>query len=1184
MLEHLKMLIPSLGKGTSFEELGCAFLKTKRLDMTGLKGGSLAALIASIAESSMAKQSKALVIVENAEKAVSFYRDLTFHHKLKDEVLHYQSYDLGPYDELIPDRRSSMQRAGVLFRLASDMDWRFTIISADALLRKVVPRRTFEELCVPISTGDKIDRDTIVKVLDRGGYNRTPLVEDPGTYAVRGGLIDVFPPYLDFPARVELFGNEVEAVRFFDPVDQNTKSQTNEVWIHPCRLTIAPTLETEKIAASRRIREICDDVDQPTSKTDRLIDDLIEGRLFVGTEGYLPALNKNLDIFLDYLPPNLAIYVDNPTGVRMAWEKTESAYSVDLSRRQERREPAFLLKDHIISPRDLEAKILTHRLIISHPLLLSAKSDSELERLEIPFEVGAFDTGDLSERLRNLTPANENTDLTAPLTTYLQELVENSYRVLLAAHTTGQAERLAVMLRGRGLDVKLTDQTKPDDKPGVSITVGDMSRGFILPKEGAIWICEEEIYGRRSRRASGSTKKKTSSDDLRHLTPGDLVVHKEHGIGRYEGLIRQKVKRSEVDFLLISYRGNDRLYLPVYRLNQVQKYRSDGDRKAGLDKLGGQTFSKTKAKARKKAMEMSARLLDLYARREVSARPPITTDDDLYREFEASFPFEETPDQAKAIEDIMSDLALERPMDRLVCGDVGFGKTEVAIRAAFKIAMDGRQIAVLVPTTVLAQQHYQSFCKRLDPYPINVAMVSRFRTTAQNNEVILGLKEGIVDIVIGTHRLLSKDVHFKRLGLLVIDEEHRFGVSHKERIRSLKASVDTMVLTATPIPRTLHMAFAGMRDLSLISTAPVDRRPIKTLICHDNPGLLKEAMERELARGGQVFFVHNRVKDIERTAQRVSQMMPNAKVAIGHGQMKENRLERVMLDFIAGRYDILVCTSIIESGIDISRANTIIIDRADTFGLAQLYQIRGRVGRSHVQAYAYLLVPPLATLGEDARERVEALTRHTELGSGFSLATLDLEIRGAGDLLGAEQSGEVSGVGFDMYCDLLSEATAELRGEPKLPEMEPEMTFEEPGFLPEDYISDVGQRLQYYKRLASAADENAVEVVAAELIDRFGSLPKEAGVIVEGMIAKAICRNLVIAGLEVSSQRITIHMAPDTKVDPDVVFQLIREGDGSIKLTTDLKLLINLPEGTSGGPSEAIRFLRRLTNCAIRIG
>ena len=1171
--------IPSPGDGAPIAAVLKRLETVGRTDVIGARGGALAALLARAPATT-----GTVVVAEDASRAAALHADLCHHMGVGpacEDVILYPSEDMGPYDEMIPDRRSILRRSSVLFKLSTSAGWRFMVIAAAALLRRILPRSSFEDACVPVAVGDRLDRDLLVETLERGGFSRAPLVEERGTYALRGGVVDRFVPYMDAPARMELFGSEVERIRWFDPETQLGGDTVGEVWIHPARLVAGRIGEEVRERAAREIRAICDEVEQPTARTERLMEDLFEGRLFVGAQGFEPAFHEDLGSIFEYLPRDVSFCVDNPSNIRQVWLKEARAQADEYRRRIERGHPAFEPERHMLDPGPVEEIIASKRLLAAHRLLVGDPG-GPLEEVIEPIDLAAASTAETGQRLRRLTPAGKSADLLGPLADHLSGMISSGYRVAAVAHTKGQADRLAAMLGGRGVETEELVGPLEERVPGVYVEQGELVDGCVLPGDGIAWITEEEIFGHRSRRLRGTKRRSGSMDDLRSLTPGDLVVHSDHGVGRYEGLHSQRVRNALVDFLHIVYRDGDKLLLPVYRLSQVQKYRSVAQGEIRLDKLGGQTFAKTKALAKKHAMEVAAKLLDLYARREVAQRPPTGPPDQLYWEFEAGFPFEETDDQARAIDEVMTDLGAKKPMDRLVCGDVGYGKTEVAMRAAFRIVMSGRQVAVLVPTTVLAQQHYQSFNRRFADYPIRVEMMSRFRTPAQNGVIAAGLKDGTVDVVVGTHRLLSRDVHFKRLGLLVIDEEHRFGVTHKERIRSLRASVDTMVLTATPIPRTLHMAFSGLRDLSLIGTAPVDRRPIRTVACHDDPEILKKAMERELSRDGQVFFVHNRVRGIGRVAERVRRMMPEARVAVGHGQMKEEELERVMLDFVEGRYDILVCTAIIESGLDIPRANTIIIDRADTFGLAQLYQLRGRVGRSHVQAYAYLVVPPMNALSDDARERVEALRRYTDLGSGFSVATLDLEIRGAGNLLGAEQSGDVAGVGFEMYCELLEEASSKLKGVEHDAEVEPEMTFEDPGQLPEEYIPDVGLRLQYYKQLASAGDEVEVERMVARMVDRFGPLPAESERLARGMVAKSICRQLRIAGLETGTGRIVVHLGHDSMVDPDTVMEIVRQEEGAVRLTPDLKLIFR-PRGDGEADTDAaIRFLRRLGACEIK--
>jgi transcription-repair coupling factor (superfamily II helicase) len=637
--------------------------------------------------------------------------------------------------------------------------------------------------------------------------------------------------------------------------------------------------------------------------------------------------------------------------------------------------------------------------------------------------------------------------------------------------------------------------------------------------------------------------------------------------------------RTRVDLLVVEYSGGDRLYLPVYRLNQIQKY-VGGEAEAAkpkLDRLGGTTFAKTRARVEKAVRQMADELLRLYAERQALPGEALPGPDEEYRGFEATFPFEETQDQAKAIEDVAVDLQKPRPMDRLVCGDVGFGKTEVAIRAAFLTATAGKQVAVLCPTTVLAQQHFTTFSSRLDGYPITIGALSRFQTKSEQDEVIRKLKEGKLDIVVGTHRLLSKDVFFRDLGLLVVDEEQRFGVTHKERIKQLKTKVHVLTLTATPIPRTLQMAVSGMRDLSLITTPPVDRRAIRTIVTRWDDNVIREAIGRELQRGGQVFYVHNRVGadvggGIYDRAIKVQELVPRARVVVAHGQMSEKALEQAMLDFVDGKFDVLCATSIVESGLDIPRANTIIIDRADMFGLSQLYQLRGRVGRSKERAYCYLVVPPTAAMSDEARARIEALEKHTELGAGFKIAALDLEIRGAGDLLGAEQSGNVAQVGFEMFCSMLEDAVRELRGEADAydgHDIDPELSFDVEAFLPDDYVADVGVRLSLYKRFAQARDEESVDDLAAEMEDRFGPPPDTAARFVRLMRMKVELRSWRALGCEATRDRVTLHLRSDAPLDGAKITKAIAKKGSPWKLTPDMRLTRRLSDGDAADGLEA---------------
>jgi transcription-repair coupling factor (superfamily II helicase) len=806
--------------------------------------------------------------------------------------------------------------------------------------------------------------------------------------------------------------------------------------------------------------------------------------------------------------------------------------------------------------------------------------------------LGGEDHTGLLARLKQQRKDGARADTLAPLTEAIRAWLESGLRVLVSARTRTQGDRVSGLLRSYGLELAAgVEPFKPEHLRSpisgkVHVVLGELSHGFVLATAGLAYVSETEVFGDKPQRSSSARKaRKTKTeaflDDLSALSVGDFVVHVEHGVGRYLGLEKKQVPLSRyeelqgmkpvsVEVLLVEYVGG-KLFLPVTRLNQIQKYSGAEGKAPKLDKLGGQTFSKTKARARDEVKQLADDLLKIYAQRASIERPPLPREDRTYAEFEAGFPFDETPDQTRAIDDVMHDLSSARAMERVVCGDVGFGKTEVAMRAAFRVALSGRQVAVLCPTTVLAQQHVHSFRERMAGYPIEVRQLSRFVNKEEQQKTLTALKDGRVDIVIGTHRLLSKDVHFKNLGLLVVDEEQRFGVAHKERIKALRAQVDVLTLSATPIPRTLQMAVSGLRDLSLITTPPVDRRAVRTFVTRWDPHVLGEAIRRELARGGQAFFVHNRIESLAERAARLQELVPEARIALAHGQMNETLLERVMSDFVEGRFDVLCSTAIIESGLDIPRANTIIIDRADIYGLSQLYQLRGRVGRSKERAYCYLVAPPPSAMSDEARQRIAALERFTELGSGFKVASLDLELRGAGDVLGAEQSGTVSAVGFELFLKMLEEAVAELRGTPVAHEVDPDLSLDTPLLLPDDYVDDIGVRLSLYKRFASADSEALVESIAEEMEDRFGPAPELARTFVRAMALKPELRRLRVLGCEASRTRVTLHLADDTPIDMAKLVVAVAKDKTRLKLTPDRKLSARFAEAGEGDAIDRVR-------------
>lgn len=1194
----------------AFDELVAALAHPARarVDLTGVRGSVLGLLLA---EATRCAKHPFVVIVEDLDRARALAGDVGFFlagglddddaEDGRGEVLVLPAPENSPYVDVAPDRRIAMGRLATLFHISQGLPWRVLVVPAAALVRRVVPRAALGPRADLVQSEEAIDRDKLLAGLTEGGYLRVPVVEDPGTFAARGAVIDVWPPSSEWPARIELDEDLCMSIKLFDPEGQRTVRQVKDLFIHPVREALVGPEERSR--ARERVRDLADAVNMPSLKAKKLVEDVEQGRAFYGAEGFLPAYYERLETLLDYLPREVTLLWERPARALRALREELSRAERDLAAKAERQDPAFPLEAHYATEAEVLSALRGMRLAVVHELAVAGGASEEsdegalAETLEIIprgselLDAGSESLDRLAADIKSARTERGKEDALAPLVSQVHYWFDEGYRVLVAGRTPTQSERIAALLRGHELDVLVRlgrfdastlARERPEGTPErtLEVVTGDLSCGFALPTRRLAVVTEQEIFGARARRAArrkGERSKRPFIDDLRALAVGDFVVHVDHGIGRYVGLEHRKVGASETDLLVIEYATGDKLYLPVTRLNLIQKYAgSEGAPK--LDRLGGSTFAKSKARVQRAVRQMADELLRLYAERRAHAGRAFPPPGMLYREFEATFPFEETEDQAKAIADVLHDLEDTMPMDRLVCGDVGFGKTEVAIRAAFHVATQGAQVAVLCPTTVLAQQHYHTFRDRMRAYPIEVAVLSRFVPASKQRETIKRLKEGKVDVVIGTHRLLSKDVHFKDLGLLVVDEEQRFGVAHKERIKQLRTQLDVLTLSATPIPRTLQMAVTGLRDLSLITTPPVDRRAVRTLVSRPDPQLVKEAVLREMARGGQVFYVYNRVEGLYERAAKIQELVPNARVAVAHGQMAEGALEQVMMDFVEGRYDVLCATAIIESGLDIPRANTMVIDRADLFGLAQLYQLRGRVGRSRERAYCYLMVPPPSQMTDEARARIDAIERFTELGSGFNIASLDLELRGAGDLLGAEQSGNVAAVGFDLYVQMLEQAVAELRGEPVVEAVEPELTFDEPSFIPEEYVDDVGVRLSLYKRLSGARDEEEVADIAAEMEDRFGPAPAPARLLVRVMAIKTALRRLRALGIEASRERVVIHLREDSPLDAAKVMELCAGKKSVYKLTPDLRLSRRFGDGD--GVTNAEKMLAELARLA----
>jgi transcription-repair coupling factor (superfamily II helicase) len=1168
-----------------------ASTKLRRHDLCGARGGALAWLVAEALERSARK---VVVVTSDLESARKFAGDIEFflagggpepEHSEADErhgeVLVLPVADHSPYVEVAPDRTVSMGRLATLFHLSQGLPWRALVVPAGALVRKVVPKGALAPRSDLVEVEELVDRDKLIEGMIEGGYLRVPIVEDPGTFAVRGSVLDLWPASSPHPARVELDEELCVSIKLFDPEGQRTLRSIRSLFLHPVReALIGPR---ERARARERVTALGEALDLSHAKIVRLVEDVESGRGFFGADGFLPAYYESLESVFDYLPRDVAWVIDEPARALSAMREELERALRDRRERLERREPCFERDALYLDESKVVERILAAPHVISRALELVAP-DAPLS------DVGADSLDRLAQEIRQTRNEKGRHDALAPLVEHVRYWRGEGYRVIVTGRTPTQAERVAALLRAHDADARLLlervefkhhESSAP--RPEVEVLVGELSTGFALPSRKIAFVTEEEIFGARARRtrrqrSERAQKSKAFIDDLRALSVGDYVVHSDHGIGRYLGLEHRKIGATETDLLVLEYAGGDRFFLPVTRLNQVQKW-SGGEGAPRLDRLGGTTFAKSKARVEREVKQMADELLRLYAERRAHPGRAFDKAGLLFREFEATFAFEETDDQRRAIDEVLRDLSSPTPMDRLVCGDVGFGKTEVAIRAAFHVASQGAQVAVLCPTTVLAQQHFHTFTERMRAYPLEVAVLSRFVTPAKQRETLDRLKKGRVDIVVGTHRLLSKDVHFKDLGLLVVDEEQRFGVKHKEQIKQLRARLDVLTLSATPIPRTLQMAVSGLRELSLITTPPVDRRAVRTVVSREDPALVREAVLRELSRGGQCFYVFNRVEGLYERAEKLQQLVPSARVAVAHGQMSAEALETVMTDFVEGRYDVLCSTAIIESGIDIPRANTMIVDRADLFGLSQLYQIRGRVGRSRERAYCYLLVPPPTKLSDEARQRIEAIEKFTDLGAGFHVATLDMELRGAGDLLSGEQSGNIAQVGFELYVQMLEEAVAELKGEPIAPHVEPDLSFDEPFYLPAEYIEDVGLRLSLYKRFACADSDEAVSELAQEMEDRFGPAPAPARVLVRVMEIKARLRPLRAMGIEANRERVVLHLREDSPVDGSKVAELCQRKGALWRLSPDLRLSRRFGDGS--GTSNAERALKELEDVAL---
>ncbi|HEX7624656.1 MAG TPA: transcription-repair coupling factor, partial [Anaeromyxobacteraceae bacterium] len=1166
------MALPASDAGApaTLHDLLGALAERRLADVVGLTGGARGWVAKELVGKGRAKL--LLAVAPGEDEADELARDLAFFlgggggapalpkgsggESGSAAVLRIPADPVLPYDDLSPDRGLEMERLAALSRLhLAPASVKAVVVSARGLARRMIPRATFERHTELLGKGVTIERDAFAARLVTLGYARVPLVEDPGTFAVRGGIIDLWSPAEEKPVRLELFGDAIESARAFEAEGQRTLGDVDEVVVIPAREALFT--EEAKEAAKQAVRDAAERVDRPTSRVREVLEAIDVGTPFFGLEALFPAFHAGgLATLFDYLPEDRVAWVDGADAVETALAELEAELVREHEATLGRDELALPPAAHFLGPAEVEAHLAAHPRVRRHGVWLGAAE---------PLRFGYGDTASLRGEIQG---AHGDEGALAPLTRRLEEWRKRGIAAVVACSSRSAADRLRRLLEDRRMAARWHDGALGEPArlydPGVHahLLLGDLSSGFVDEAARLALLSDEEIFGRRVRKRARATKlENTFAVAFRELNEGDLVVHVEHGIARYQGLTKMQIRGVEGDFLVLAYDGADRLYLPVSKLRQVQKFSGAAPDAVRLDKLGGSSFALRKARVKEQLLKMAAELLGIYAARSAHPGFAFKEPDELYREFEAEFPYEPTPDQAKAIDDVVSDMRKDGerphrgPMDRLVCGDVGYGKTEVAMRAAMLAVLSGKQVAVLVPTTVLASQHERTFRERFAGYPVRIASVSRMKEADEIRGVLKELAAGRVDIIIGTHRLLTADVSFKDLGLLVIDEEQRFGVAHKERLKRLRKLVDVLTLTATPIPRTLHMSLAGARDLSIIATPPEDRRSIRTFVMKFDPAAIKESVEQELRRGGQVYFVHNRVRSIAAMEKFVTELVPKARVGVAHGQMAQHKLEEVMGKFVAKELDVLLATSIIESGLDIPSANTIIVNRADHFGLAQLYQIRGRVGRSRERAYAYLLVPARRPVTKDATKRLEALQRFSELGAGFKIASHDLEIRGAGNLLGKDQSGQIEAIGFDLYTQLLDEAVRELKGEAPREDIDPDVQLPLPAFIPDPYMPDVHQRLFFYKRFAQAGTDEELDDIRAEIVDRYGEPPDELDALQALMQVKVRLRALRIRGLEAGPGRLVFTLGAGAAIDPFRLAKRVTASAGALRLTPDMKLV-----------------------------
>lgn len=1164
----MERLTKLLHQNSKFQAVRGALTAGKRVSLFGLADSQRRFFLANLYHKCPLP---AMIVTHDLQEANAIYDDLAGLIG-EENILLFPELEILPHERLVNDFSLRVQRLEVLEEVIFNPDGKLLITTIQALMRSGISISAFQKTSFKLTWGLEIDIEELAANLVTMGYERVDMIETFGQFSIRGGIVDIFPMTRTHPIRMDLFGDQIDSLREFDLITQRSLSNLQQITITPADeiifdqqigKKIVPEIrrDAEKLLVSLRSVGKDEEYISFQKKIDEDTNRLSEGVRFEGMEQYLPYFDMELGNILDLFNERLII-IDSP-------ERTQSraeSYSKEIQETER-----TLIEQGVILP--------------SYTKLFRGFNDFlwKLEKkavLMIDYRMYTLDWMFPDEviefQAKDIEPFHGKMDIFLQA---LKDWIMGKYRIILTLSTDAKCKRLVEHLRSEEIAAIYLPEITGEIKAGnLVVTPGNLTRGFMFEELQLVVCTEMEILGRqiKKKRRIKEFNQGIRIASFEELEIGDHVVHENHGIGKYLGVKTLEVQGNHQDYMVIKYAGEDKLYVPTNQVNLIQKYIGVENQPPKLFKLGGSEWNRVKKKVRESVQQIALDLLELYAQRELIKGYIFADDTPWQKEFEDAFPFEETPDQLKAAEEVKRDMEEAQPMDRLLCGDVGYGKTEVAIRAVFKAVQDSKQVAVLVPTTVLAQQHYSTFSERCKDFPIIIQMISRFRSPAEQKNILEDVALGKVDVIIGTHRLLSKDVLFHDLGLVIVDEEQRFGVTHKERLKDLKKNVDVLTLTATPIPRTLHMALVGARDMSVIETPPEDRYPIRTYVREYNEEIFRDAISRELNRQGQVYFVHNRVEDIDQVAATIMRLVPAAKVGVAHGQMNERRLERLMVSFLQGEYDVLVCTTIIETGLDIPNVNTIIINDADKMGLSQLYQLRGRVGRSNRIAYAYLLYRRGKILSEVAEKRLRAIKEFTNLGSGFKIAMRDLEIRGAGNILGSEQHGHIASIGFSLYCKLLEESTAELKG--KLPEKRilPTVELKIDAYIPEDYIPDSRQKIEIYKKIALIENQEDISEMIDELEDRFGELPEPVFHLLEIARLKFHADNLNIEEIKAKGDEIIIQFRSTDNLDGQRIFGLTNLYRRRLRIRNDRKKPAIICRRTKMNDVETLKLLSDL--------